>query len=154
MKKWGIPHGNYFIRRWRGRKMIYITGDCHRNFERFNKRRFPEQVEMTKDDYVIICGDFGGVWEEELSSEEEMEEGWKNLQAYDYKVDYIVTHCCSSSTEALMSHGTYKTDILTEYLEEIRQKVEFKRWFFGHYHDNRNINEWEILLYEQIMRIL
>ena len=32
-------------------KMIYITGDCHSNFERFNTRNFPEQKEMTKDDY-------------------------------------------------------------------------------------------------------
>ena len=39
--------------------MIYITGDCHRNFERFNTRNFPEQKEMSKEDYVIICGDFG-----------------------------------------------------------------------------------------------
>ena len=42
--------------------MIYITGDCHGNFERFNVSIFSEQKEMTKDDYVIICGDFGGVW--------------------------------------------------------------------------------------------
>lgn len=40
--------------------MIYITGDCHRNFERFNKSIFTEQVEMVKEDFVIICGDFGG----------------------------------------------------------------------------------------------
>lgn len=40
--------------------MIYITGDCHGNFERFNASIFPEQNEMTKEDYVIICGDFGG----------------------------------------------------------------------------------------------
>lgn len=38
--------------------MIYITGDCHGDFERFHKRIFPEQAEMTKNDYVIICGDF------------------------------------------------------------------------------------------------
>lgn len=24
---------------------------------------FPEQKNMTKSDYVIICGDFGGVWD-------------------------------------------------------------------------------------------
>jgi hypothetical protein len=47
----------------------------------------------------------------------------------------------------------YKPDILTDYLEEIRQKVEFKKWFFGHYHDNRNVNAEEILLWEQIIRI-
>ena len=45
--------------------MIYITGDCHQNFERFNMSIFPEQKEMTKDDFVIICGDFGGVSSEE-----------------------------------------------------------------------------------------
>lgn len=31
-------------------------------YYRFNASIFPEQNEMTKDDYVIICGDFGGVW--------------------------------------------------------------------------------------------
>ena len=39
--------------------MIYVTGDCHADFTRFNTKIFPEQYEMTKDDYVIICGDFG-----------------------------------------------------------------------------------------------
>ena len=42
--------------------MIYITGDTHGDFRRFSKRIFPEQNEMTKEDYVIIAGDFGGVW--------------------------------------------------------------------------------------------
>ncbi|MDE7249846.1 MAG: metallophosphoesterase, partial [Lachnospiraceae bacterium] len=51
--------------------MIYITGDCHSNFERFNKSIFPEQSEMTKDDYVIICGDFGGVWDKVTESNTE-----------------------------------------------------------------------------------
>lgn len=51
--------------------MIYITGDCHRNFERFNTRNFPEQKEMTKDDYVLICGDFGGIWNKDTENKEE-----------------------------------------------------------------------------------
>ena len=29
-----------------------------------------------------------------------------------------------------------------------------KFWFFGHYHDNKNIGPREILIYEQIIRIL
>ena len=250
--------------------MIYITGDCHQNFERFNASIFPEQKEMTKEDYVIICGDFGGVWskdkesneetmlmdwldcksyttlfvdgnhenfdrlyqypveewhggkvhkirpsvvhlmrgqifdieeksfftfggatshdidggildpdapdfmkkrkelnkgilpyrinhvswwERELPTEEEMEEGRRNLAEHDNTVDFIVTHCCSSSTQALLGGGLYKSDMLTKYLEEIRQTVKFKKWFFGHYHDNKNVNAEEILLYEQIIRI-
>lgn len=250
--------------------MIYVTGDCHQNFERFNASIFPEQKEMTKEDYVIICGDFGGVWdkdeeskeesmlmdwldcksfttlfvdgnhenfdrlyeypveawhggkvhkirpsvihlmrgqifdiegvsfftfggasshdidggilepddpdfkkkrkelnngilpyrinhvswwERELPTEEEMEEGRRNLAAHDNMVDFIVTHCCSSSTQVLLGGGLYKPDILTKYLEEIRQTVKFKKWFFGHYHDNKNVNAEELLLYEQIIRI-
>lgn len=42
--------------------MIYITGDTHADFRRFTKENFPEQKEMTREDRVIICGDFGGVW--------------------------------------------------------------------------------------------
>ena len=42
--------------------MIYITGDTHADFSRFLIENFPIQNEITKDDYVIICGDFGGVW--------------------------------------------------------------------------------------------
>ena len=42
--------------------MIYITGDTHSDFSRFEEDRFSIQTEMTKDDYVIICGDFGGIW--------------------------------------------------------------------------------------------
>lgn len=250
--------------------MIYITGDCHRNFERFNASIFPEQEEMTKDDYVIICGDFGGVWskdteskeetmildwldykpfttlfvdgnhenfdrlydypqeewhggkihrirpsvihlmrgqifvldgkkiftfggasshdiaggilepddsnfrkrkrelerdwlpyrinhlswwKQELPSAEEMEEGRRNLALHGNEVDYIVSHCCASSTQALISDGMFKPDILTAYLEEVRQTVKYKKWFFGHYHDNKNVNTKEILLYEQIIRI-
>lgn len=250
--------------------MIYITGDCHQDFERFNIDVFPEQKEMTKDDCVIICGDFGGVWnrneessreaklmdwlenrpfttlfvdgnhenfdrlyaypvekwhggkvhkirpsvihlmrgqvfeidgksifafggasshdiaggilepddpdfkkkkkkldqgwypyrvnhvswwKQELPSEEEMQEGIENLAAHDNKVDFIVTHCCASSTQTLFGGGLYKTDILTEYHEKIRQNTSFKKWFFGHYHDNRNVNMEEILIYEQMIRI-
>ncbi|MEG1564656.1 MAG: metallophosphoesterase family protein [Bacteroides sp.] len=38
---------------------IYITGDCHGDYARFSKQRFPEQENMTRDDFVIILGDFG-----------------------------------------------------------------------------------------------
>ena len=47
--------------------MIYITGDTHGDFRRFSTDIFPEQKEMTKDDFVIICGDFGGIWCQEVN---------------------------------------------------------------------------------------
>ena len=60
----------------------------------------------------------------------------------------------AGSTQVLIGGGMYKRDFLNEYLEKIRQSVQFKKWFFGHYHDNKNINAQEILLYEQIIRIV
>ena len=249
--------------------MIYITGDCHGEFHKFSVENFIEQKEMTKDDYVIICGDFGGIWnkdeesrwekwwmdwlesksfttlfvdgnhenfdrlyaypveewnggkihrirpsvihlmrgqiftiagkriftfggarshdisggilelddpayqskakrlernwepyrtnhltwwEQELPTQEEMEEGRRNLELNGNIVDFIVTHCCASSTEVLVGCNYEKT-YLNNYFEDIRQNVKYDKWFFGHYHNNRNVNDKEILLYEQIIRI-
>lgn len=44
--------------------MIWVTGDTHGDWiHRLNMDSFPfpEQKDMTKDDYVIILGDFG-IW--------------------------------------------------------------------------------------------
>ena len=38
--------------------MIYVTGDLHGNGLRFQPQYFPEQSEMTKNDYMIACGDY------------------------------------------------------------------------------------------------
>ena len=45
--------------------MIYITGDTHIpiDISKLNTKNFPEQKNLTKQDYVVICGDFGGVWD-------------------------------------------------------------------------------------------
>ncbi|OWR29231.1 metallophosphatase [Saccharibacillus sp. O23] len=45
--------------------MIYITGDVHgapRIGRRLNMRNFPRQKGLTKNDYVIVVGDFGLIW--------------------------------------------------------------------------------------------
>ena len=92
-------------------------------------------------------------WEQELASEEEMQEGIRNLSKHDNTVDFIITHCCSSSTQIFLGGPLYKPDRETDYLESIKNNVNYKKWFFGHYHDNKNIFDKEILIYEQIIRI-
>ena len=43
--------------------MIYVTGDTHGQIDFYKLRVFAEEHPgLTKDDYVIIAGDFGGVW--------------------------------------------------------------------------------------------
>ncbi len=48
--------------------MIYVTGDCHGDWTRFQPNCFPEQKEMTRDDYLIVCGDFG-IWHDNNGKE-------------------------------------------------------------------------------------
>ncbi len=43
--------------------MIYVTGDCHGGFQRLTTDRFPQQKRMGRSDYVIVSGDFGGIWD-------------------------------------------------------------------------------------------
>lgn len=252
----------------------WITGDCHSDFRRFNTNIFPEQKEMTRNDTVMICGDFGGIWyldgsekrrhEEwwldwlenkpyttafvdgnhenfdrlyqypviewngglvhqirphvlhlmrgqvftiegkrfftfggasshdirdgildyhdpdwsekakrldengqymyrirglsywdlELPTEEETEAGRRNLEKHNNKVDFIITHSPSASTLALLGAGLYEQDVLTKYLEEIRCSTEYKKHICGHMHIDKAINDKDIILYEQIIRIV
>ena len=56
--------------------MVFATGDTHGNFMRFSVENFPEQLKMTREDYVIITGDFGGIWcgdEKEQTALDELE---------------------------------------------------------------------------------
>ena len=94
-------------------------------------------------------------WEQELPSEEEMQNGINNLEKYNWEVDFVISHCAPQQVASIFSHGLYKSDILTMYFDYLfDQGLKFKKWMFGHYHDNRQIMSKFIMLYEQIIRIL
>ena len=40
------------------------------------------------------------------------------------------------------------------YLMEVNQRAKFHYWLFGHYHDNKNVTDRHVLLWEQIVRVL
>lgn len=50
--------------------MIYLTGDTHADIDikKLNSEEFPAGSSLTRDDYVIICGDFGFIFDAELRS--------------------------------------------------------------------------------------
>lgn len=251
--------------------MVYITGDCHADFTKFATDKFPEQKEMTKDDIVIVCGDFGiwhdnkterywlkwldekpfttvfvdgnhenfdrlyggefqivdfhggkahkirehiyhlmrgyvfdfegkkffafggasshdvrdGIldrddfdsdeefrdtvkewyrldkwfrvnhvswWKQEMPDEDELAFGLQTLIKNDNRVDYVVSHCCPQEIASFM--GFHTPDRLTQWFNMVAHTVSFDRWYFGHYHDNRQIMGKFILLYDRIERIL
>lgn len=246
--------------------MIFVTGDCHGSFMKFNAVDFDEQKEMTRDDYVIICGDFGAVWdgsenenakldwlndrpfttlwvdgnhenfdmlktfpveewnggkvqrirpnvlhlmrgqvytidgltfftmggaashdiqdgildpsdpffeedfarmsrdnlffrvlgrswwEEEMPSQEEYATALAALEKVNWKVDYVISHCAPSSVVKRLN-AWLETDKLTNFFEEINQKLTFRYWLFGHYHEDGFIDHNYVLLYHEIVRI-
>lgn len=100
-------------------------------------------------------------WEQELPSEAEMQEGRENLAKVGYCVDYVITHCMSSRMQeklrqyqnALGEQKVYESDILTDYFDELEDKLEFRHWFNGHYHLNQELDGKHTILYQSIVPI-
>lgn len=60
--------------------MIFITGDTHGGWKsRLSSCAFPEGKELTKDDFVIICGDFG-LWHDTEVERHDLE--WLNSKPF------------------------------------------------------------------------
>ena len=72
------------------------------------------------------------------------------------QVDSIITHCASTRIQNLLcvyesSGYCYKPDILTDFFDILEEQVHYKRWYFGHYHQNIRVDEKHILLLEEIV---
>lgn len=234
--------------------MIFITGDLHgaNNLWRFDEEHFPIQKELTKNDYVIILGDFGipwsnpqsdrfnyelkkldelnnkpfttlfidgnhenfsnlesfseinmfgskvgkikdsifhlkrgniyiienlkfftfggalsidksyripyySWWPQELPSKEEIDNAFYNLDKNNYKVDYILTHTlCESLLSKIFDKDLicHIHDPTQDFLDIINNKVKFNKWFFGHFHFNKIIDNKYYLLYENMFRLI
>lgn len=93
-------------------------------------------------------------WENELPTPEEMKNGIRSLNVVNHNVNYIITHCPPQSIMELFDNYTYSKDYLTMYLEKIKEETEYDKWIFGHMHENKQIDDKHICLYEQIIRLL
>lgn len=228
--------------------MIYITGDIHGTISvnRFNTKNFPQQKTMTRNDFVIIAGDFGLLWNgdaedqywlkwlnnknfttlfidgnhenfnlleeypveewnggkirkikdsvyhllrgqvfeiegkkfftfggadshdkehrreniswwgREMPSYAEYEEGLMNLDRHHWVVDYVLTHTCSEDALEWLSvhHGfNYQVDQMHRYFNQIKSKLEYEKWFFGHFHLNIELPDRQRLIYTDILKI-
>ena len=92
-------------------------------------------------------------WAQEMPSEAEYAEARRNLTKVDWAVDYVITHCAPTSI-ALIENRHNEADPLTDFLQEVKERAHYHYWLFGHYHDNRAIDEKHILLWEQIIQVI
>lgn len=95
-------------------------------------------------------------WEEEIPNDKEMEEARRNLERYNYEVDYIITHTVPSSVKWLMgfevSNNHEEDADFTDFLDEVRENVSYKKWYAGHFHMNKIVSPADnmIVLYEGV----
>lgn len=224
--------------------MIFVTGDTHANIDigKLAVKNFPRQKDLSKSDYLIVCGDFGLVWdgssremwwqdwlteknfttlwidgnhenfdilrefpltkkfggvvreiapdifyldrgqvltidkrkifvmggarshdkeyriehiswwEQEMPSRDEMDRAIESLDKHQWKVDYVLTHCAPRSIQSMLADW-YENDPLVSFLERVRQDLDFKHWYFGHYHLDKRINDKFTALYNEIIKI-
>ena len=222
---------------------IYITGDTHTPIDthKLNTKNFPIQKELTKKDYVVICGDFGAVWNGSKSDEywlkwyntrnfttlfidgnhenfdllneypiiekfggrvhrikenvfhlmrgevyeidgksffvmggaeshdkEDRKEGiswwsgelpdikdYKNaidcLNENDFMVDFILSHSLPSEIQKKL-FPDYPINELTDFLQQIKETVKYEKWFTGHYHTDKTVDNC-FLVYNNIIKL-
>lgn len=94
-----------------------------------------------------------GWWKEELPSRDELQEAGRTLNAANHEVDYVITHCLPTSLQSLVTKGKFKPDILTEYLEGIRTGVQYKHWYCGHYHVERDLDNNISIIFNRVIKL-
>ncbi len=68
-------------------------------------------------------------WPEELPSEAEMQAGVRALEAVNWEVDYVITHCLPHDVAAVLSGCTFYPDRLTLYFNDLlHRRLRFEHW--------------------------
>ena len=94
-------------------------------------------------------------WSDEIPTYIEFEFAADNLRKHNMKVDYILTHTTSNRTIQKFDHYFPRFDPITNFLDKfIEEEVDYKINFFGHFHQDRTIDNKHILLYNDIIELL
>ncbi len=93
-------------------------------------------------------------WAEEMPVPEEYERARRNLEQYHNHVDYILTHTAPCETvEYLVTYGVgihknvFEEYPLTSFLQEVQSTTAYDKWYFGHFHVDREVwrNQYALL---------
>lgn len=146
---------NCEVSTWCGGKVHHITKNCihlmrGQVYTIGGKKFFTMGGGDSIDKYVRIPG--VSWWEREMPSWEEENEALDNLAKHGNEVDYIITHVAPDNI-LYRINPTFIQDSLTHFLYEIEKKVEFKHWYFGHYHEDRDIDDKHTMLFNSVEEI-
>lgn len=150
---------NYQIEDWNGGKIRKINSSVFhlmrgQVFEIDNKKIFTFGGADSHD--KTFRKEHISWWKQEMPSKEEYEEGLKNLQKHNWEVDYVITHTCSSGTLDRLCHQlnlSFAVDQLSAYFHKIEEKLKYKKWYFGHFHNDIELPKNQRLIFENIVKL-
>ena len=143
---------------------LFIDGN-HENFEQLNS--YGIDIWNGGKVHVTRFFTFGGAYSidkmyrtegvswfpEEIPNRMEYEEGWHNLEKVDFQVDYILTHSGPREVVAAMGYGEMSDDEveLRQYLQRVADNTAFTAWYFGHFHEDTEVEDMFYCLYDDIV---
>ena len=94
-------------------------------------------------------------WKEEMPSYDEYVEAMNNLEKVNFKVDYVLTHCCGTQLLQKLFTMHNEGDELTQFLWHLEKDfgLDFKHWYFGHHHQDKQIDDKHTCLYQNIIEL-
>ncbi len=95
-------------------------------------------------------------WSGEEATDDEIERALDNLEKVSYKVDHIITHTLPGSViTRLPILGIKDYPCRTaEFLDEVLERVQYDKWFCGHFHIDAAIPEHRLfVLYNTVHRL-
>ena len=92
-------------------------------------------------------------WPQEMPTEEEMNEAVKNLNMHHNQVDYIITHTAPEDTMIRFHPDHYDEKPLNNFLEWVRENVQYNHWYFGHLHIDKVLWREQTALFKWVRNI-
>jgi len=91
-------------------------------------------------------------WKEEIPSNKEFEEAFNNLDKHNWIVDYVISHTCSM--RIMQERGYIKeNNALNKFFDMLEGDLEYKHWYFGHFHNSIGIDEKHTMVYNEIIEL-
>ena len=92
-------------------------------------------------------------WPQELPTNEDYKHARASLERIGYKTDYVLTHTIPTSfIHRLGKYPDGHDAELTGYFEWLYRGLDFKKWFAGHFHENRDFGDL-VILYDDVVRV-
>ena len=93
-------------------------------------------------------------WRDELPTKADEDNAFENLDKHGWDVDYVLSHTCPKELSQILSNelGFHdkNEDPTTRLLDHMRSRLNYTRWYFGHYHINKNYARFTALYHEII----